>query len=86
MPATPDLVLAFSAQGGQWPGMGAVLYREDEVFRDAIDRCGDVIRERLGWSLPEEMARSKAAILCAIEDRMDAGLRPHDERVAIAGR
>ncbi|NEB13982.1 acyltransferase domain-containing protein [Streptomyces coelicoflavus] len=32
-------VLVFPGQGAQYPGMGADLYRDDEVFRREFDRC-----------------------------------------------
>ena len=41
----------FSGGGTQYPGMGAGLYRELPVYRDAFDRCADILRPVLGRDL-----------------------------------
>lgn len=43
----------FSGQGSQFAGMGADLYAQRPVYRDAIDRCADLLREPLGRDLRE---------------------------------
>src|ERR1700682_5232077 len=38
----------FSGQGSQHVGMGAELYRNEPVYRDAIDRCAMLLNAPLG--------------------------------------
>lgn len=51
-PASPGRVaFVFGGQKARLDGTGRVLYDSEPVFRDAIDRCDAVLRQRLGWSL-----------------------------------
>ncbi|WP_288255005.1 type I polyketide synthase [uncultured Hydrogenophaga sp.] len=43
----------FSGQGSQFAGMGAGLYAQYDVYRDAVDRCAELLREPLGRDLRE---------------------------------
>src|SRR5204862_1122829 len=45
-----SVVFVFCGQGPQWRGMGRQLLREEPVFRDAVLRCDEVIRNLAGWS------------------------------------
>jgi acyl transferase domain-containing protein len=45
------MVFAFSGQGAQYPGMGAGLYRDEPVFRAAVDECLALLRQRAGLDL-----------------------------------
>jgi len=47
------LAFLFSGQASQYAGMGAELYREQPVFRDVIERCGEVLRDRLQLPLTD---------------------------------
>jgi acyl transferase domain-containing protein/acyl carrier protein len=46
-----DVVFMFSGQGSQYAGMGLELYRTESVFREAIDRCAEILRPHLALSL-----------------------------------
>lgn len=41
----------FPGQGSQYVNMGAVLYRDEIVFREAVDRCCDILIAHLGTDL-----------------------------------
>ena len=51
-PAVPDepARVAFLLPGGgsQYPGMGAELYRDHDVYRDTVDECARILRPVLG--------------------------------------
>lgn len=40
------LAFMFAGGGAQYPGMGADLYRSEPVFRDAVDECLALLRQR----------------------------------------
>lgn len=53
----PDgLVLIFSGQGAQWPGMGTDLLVAEPVFRDAVEACDALAQPLLGWSIVDELS------------------------------
>ena len=65
-PAARHAVFLFPGHGVQHPDMGKGLYREYPVFREAVDRCCELLREHLDLDLrnlfyPEESAREQAA-------------------------
>lgn len=45
----------FSGQGPQWWAMGRELFRKEPVFREAILRCHELLREYSDWSLLDEL-------------------------------
>jgi amino acid adenylation domain-containing protein len=47
----PAVLFLFPGQGSQYPGMGSDLYRDELVFREAIDRCAVVLGPLLGEDL-----------------------------------
>ena len=47
----PPLVFLYPGQGAQYPGMGGDLYAEETVFRDAVDRCCELLRDGMGIDL-----------------------------------
>ncbi|WP_406688703.1 beta-ketoacyl synthase N-terminal-like domain-containing protein [Saccharopolyspora sp. ID03-671] len=44
----PRIAFLLPGGGTQHVGMGAELYRDDEVYRDAVDRCAAILRPVLG--------------------------------------
>lgn len=54
------IVFVFPGQGQQRPGMGRILFNREPVFRAAVCRCDDFLRERAQWSLLGELAADGA--------------------------
>lgn len=48
------LVFVFPGQGSQWFGMGRQLLEEELVFRASMEKCDQVMRQYVDWSLLEE--------------------------------
>ena len=48
---TPDVVFMFPGQGTQYVNMGLGLYRDEPVFRDAFDRCANLLMAEFGLDL-----------------------------------
>ncbi|MCC8242821.1 type I polyketide synthase [Saccharothrix luteola] len=49
----PAVVFLLPGQGSQHTGMGEELYRDEPVFRDAMDECAELLRPHLGWDVRE---------------------------------
>src|SRR5262249_33419429 len=47
------LAFLFSGQASQYPRMGAELYRDQPVFRQEVDRCAEIVGNRLGRPLTD---------------------------------
>ena len=45
----------FTGQGAQYLHMGAELYRDEPVFRQALDTCAEILRPHLGFDLLEAL-------------------------------
>jgi amino acid adenylation domain-containing protein len=45
----------FPGQGSQYAGMGAALYRQQPVFRQALDRCAEILEPLIGVGLRERI-------------------------------
>ncbi|HJX29197.1 MAG TPA: AMP-binding protein, partial [Thermoanaerobaculia bacterium] len=54
------VAFVFPGLGEQYGGMGAGLYREEPVFREAIDRCAEILLPRLGRDLREVLGLNRA--------------------------
>ena len=51
---TPDIILAFSGQGAQWPEMGRALIQRNPMFREDIkrmDRILQTLRHPPKWTI-----------------------------------
>jgi amino acid adenylation domain-containing protein len=51
----PSAVFLFPGVGEQYPGMGRGLYETEPVFREAVDRCADILQPLLGFDLRETL-------------------------------
>jgi amino acid adenylation domain-containing protein len=47
----PEVCFLFPGQGSQHPNMGREIYEAEPVFRDAVDRCAEILRPHLGADL-----------------------------------
>ncbi len=56
----PRIVFVFSGQGGQWWAMGRELLETEPVFRQMIERCDDLMRLYVSWSLLNELTADES--------------------------
>ena len=69
----PRLVFVFPGQGSQWAGMSRQLLEHEPVFRAAVERCDQLIRQHTGWSL-----------LAQLTSNDDRSWLEHTDRVQLA--
>ncbi|MBX9255496.1 SDR family NAD(P)-dependent oxidoreductase [Desmonostoc muscorum CCALA 125] len=55
----PKLTFVFSGMGSQWWAMGRQLLESEPVFREAIKKCDELLRQYVDWSLLEELTASQ---------------------------
>ncbi|GFZ92472.1 polyketide synthase [Okeania sp. KiyG1] len=65
--AVPKIALLFTGQGSQYINMGRQLYQQAPIFREAIDRCEEIIR-----SLETFQIESLREILYQADDSSDS--------------
>ncbi|MGA4965770.1 type I polyketide synthase [Streptomyces pseudogriseolus] len=85
---TPKVAFLFPGGGTQYVGMGEELYRDHDVYRDAVDRCARILRPVLGRDLrtvlfeeadPEGTATLLALVVteyATARTLMESGVRP----------
>lgn len=49
-----------SGQGNQWWGMAGDLLEREPAFRQIIERCDELLREHVSWSLVDELTAPEA--------------------------
>lgn len=49
----PKIAFVFPGQGSQWLGMGKELYRQEIVFKNAIDDCESAFKNYVDWNLTD---------------------------------
>jgi amino acid adenylation domain-containing protein len=47
------VIFMFPGQGSQYENMGLELYRDDPIFREAMDRCFEILLPLLGYDIKE---------------------------------
>ncbi|GLV53584.1 polyketide synthase [Dictyobacter sp. S3.2.2.5] len=47
----PKIVFVFPGQGSQWMGMGRELLQQEPVFKQTLERCEELMRPYVDWSL-----------------------------------
>ncbi len=57
----PGVAFLFPGLGDHYAGMGAELYQREPVFREAIDRCAELLRPHLGVDIREVLYPEGAA-------------------------
>ena len=53
LPLTPQIAFLFTGQGSQYVGMGRELYETQPLFRETINRCGEILHDLLDIPLLE---------------------------------
>ncbi len=56
----PRPVFVFTGMGPQWWAMGQQLYREQPIYRQAVEAADKIFTEIAGWSILHEMLKSES--------------------------
>lgn len=56
----PPVVFMFPGQGAQYAGMGAQLYEQEPVFREAVAVCAGLLQEHLGMDVTRLLSPTAA--------------------------
>lgn len=54
------VIFMFPGQGAQYPAMGVGLYEHEPAFRNAVDRCAEILKPSLGLDLREPLYGAEA--------------------------
>lgn len=57
--SAPPVVFMFPGQGAQYVQMGRELYETEEVYRQEVDRCVEIVKEELGVDLRDVLYPEK---------------------------
>ncbi|MBI2512596.1 MAG: amino acid adenylation domain-containing protein [Opitutae bacterium] len=63
----PPVVFLFPGQGAQYAGMGAQLYEQEPVFREAVAVCAGLLQEHLGLDVTRLLSPTPAETAAAEE-------------------
>ncbi|MDD4965742.1 type I polyketide synthase [Halothiobacillus sp.] len=76
-PEPHPIVFLFPGQGAQYADMGLECYRREPVFREAVDRCAEILRPQFGIDLRDALyARERGADPNAFDLRQTSLAQP----------